>query len=529
LEQRSDIFSFGLILYEMLAGQRAFDRQSLPETMAAIANEEPAELSELNPKVTPPLDKIVRHCLEKKPEMRFQTARDLGFALETLSGSARADLGTHAPPRAGVASDETGQPVFPPASGHLLPSQHARARAYPFGWIAACVLGLSLLAMIVAYFNRVVPNAHAVRLAFAPPENLTFDNWRNDAVVVSPDGKKLVFTGRSADGRRQLYVRPLDSMEATLLPETDDARNPFWSPDSRSIAFAVKNTLKRIDVAGGGPQMLCKTESIWGGTWSQAGVILFGTASVGILQVPATGGEPVPATIREPGTGNHQEPWFLPDGRHFLFRVGRGGKELKTFVGSLNSKEVKLLLPDGGPAVYAPPGWLLFVRNGALLAQAFDAGALELRGEAFPLTKPTDIADVSERPFSVSENGVLIWQGDRLLDQQLVWFDRAGKQVGTVGPPDKVSIGGNKVRISTGGGQHPRFRRDGKELFYSGLQMRATSLGVRRLRRRFGGSSIRAFPGDRNLAKGAWSRQCLGGRGTTKATPKPSHSEAAPI
>jgi Tol biopolymer transport system component len=421
LEQRSDIFSFGLILYEMLAGRRAFDRQSFAETMAAIANEDAPELSEVNSKVTPQLDRIVRHCLEKKPEMRFQSARDLGFALEALT--------------------------TPNSSGkHRTEAVAALATTKRGGWrerIAWMVAALAVLtALGLAYFKPAQNDSRAVRLAFAPPENVAFDNWRQDSVVVSPDGQKLVFTGRSADGKRQLYVRQLASAEATPLPGTDDAYEPFWSPDSRSLGFAAQGKLKRIDIAGGRPQTLCGLEaSSTGGAWNRAGMIIFGTASTGLFQVPETGGEPQPATIREPGTGVHNNPVFLPDGRHFLYRVGRGGNELKTFVGSLDSKEVKLLLPDAGPAVYAPPGWLLFVRNGALLAQAFDAGSQEFKGDAIPLTKPTDIAEVSGRPFSVSENGVLIWQGDRLLDYQLVWFDRVGKPIGTVGPPNKVSLG----------------------------------------------------------------------------------------
>jgi Tol biopolymer transport system component len=430
-DHRADIFSFGVILYEMLSGQRAFTGSSLVETMHAILKDEPQELSESNPKISSALDKIVRRCLEKKPEMRFQSARDLGFALEALttlssSGANRTEAVT--------ALDATTKRG----------GWHER-----IAWIVA-VMAL-LTALGVTYFKRSVSDARAVRLAFVPPENLTFANWVTDYVVVSPDGQKLVFTGRSTDGKQQLYVRSLEAMDATLLPGTDDARLPFWSPDSRSLGFAQQGKLKRIDITGGRPQMLCSLpSSLGGGAWNRAGVILFGTTSTGLLQVSDTGGEPKPVTVREPGTGNHQDPCFLPDGRHFLYRVGRGGNELKTFVGSLDTKEVKPLLVDAGPAVYAPPDWLLFVRNGALMAQSFDAGRQELKGEAFPLTKPTDLAEISGRPFSISENGVLIWQGDRLLDYQLVWFDRAGKQVGAVGPSSKASFG-----------EQPRFSPDG--------------------------------------------------------------------
>jgi Tol biopolymer transport system component len=399
--------------------------------MAAIVKEEAPELGATNAKISPALDKIVRRCLEKKPEMRFQSASDLGFALEALSTS-------------------------PGASGSNLSVSTVTKRP---GWrerIAWIVAGLAMLAALgVAYFNRSSADTRAVRLAFVPPENLAFDNVGADYVRVSPDGQKLVFTGQSEDGKRQLWVRALDSMEASPLPGTDDPLVPFWSPDSRSIGFSSQGKLKRIDLAGGRPQTLCDAPDFNGGTWSRAGVIVFAPNSGGgLYQVPATGGEPKPVTSRDAAHGgtSHRHPYFLPDGRHFLYRV-LGTGEHRTFAGSLDSKEVKQVLPDGASAVYAPPGWLLFVRNGALLAQAFDAENLELKGEAFSLTRPTNDAIVLGAPISVSDNGVLIWQGNRQRENQLIWFDRVGKQGGAIGPPSKV--------IS---GQAPRLAPDGKRV-----------------------------------------------------------------
>ncbi|MFN7929707.1 MAG: protein kinase [Blastocatellia bacterium] len=432
LEQRSDIFSFGLILYEMLAGQRAFAGESPAETMSAIAKEEPRDLSELNPKVTPPLEKIVRHCLEKKPEHRFQTARDLGFALEAL-----------AVPGSAGGSPATGVSALPA----LAREPRALSGRERLAWLIAGVLALLALALGVAYFKRAATDVRAVRLAFAPPENVTFDNGLDDSVVVSPDGQKLVFTGQSADGKRHLYVRPLDSMDATLLSGTDEPVNPFWSPDSRSLGFGSRGKLKRIDLASGRPQTLYDAFSPQGGAWSRAGVILFATGQGGgLFQIPATGGEPQPVTKVGAGESIHLFPWFLPDGRHFLYRVV-GSEAQRTFVGSVDSKEVKPLLADGASAVYAPPGWIFFVRNMALMAQSFDPTRFELKGDAFPLTKPTDNNVIIGNPISVSENGVLIWQGDRQQESRLVWFDRAGRQEATVGPPIKVT-GGQVPRLS---------------------------------------------------------------------------------
>jgi Tol biopolymer transport system component len=305
------------------------------------------------------------------------------------------------------------------------------------GWIAAGVLALALLALGVAYFKHSASGIGALRLTFTPPENLAFDNGQYDYVIVSPDGQKLVFTGRSADGKRQLYVRSLDAMEATVLPGTDDALAPFWSPDSRSLGFGSQGKLKRIDLAGGRPQTLCDADRLEGGTWSRNGVIVFAPLiPSGLFQIPATGGELKPVTKPDTGQG-HRYPYFLPDGRHFFFALF--GAKPGIAVGSLDSNEVKTVLADTIPAVYAPPGWLLFVHNGALHAQAFDADKLDLRGEAFPLMRKTNV-EGQRATFSVSENGVLVWQGMRQSDYQPVWFDRAGRQLGTIGPPMKTTL-----------------------------------------------------------------------------------------
>jgi Tol biopolymer transport system component len=323
--------------------------------------------------------------------------------------------------------------------------------------MVAGVAVLTALALGVAYFNRSAANPSAVQLAFAPPENVAFDNLMHEQVKVSPDGKKLVFTGRSADGKRQLWLRSLDSMEAQPLPGTDDGRGPFWSPDSRSVGFAARGKLKRVDLAGGRPQILCDAPELFGGTWSRTGVILFAPFTQGALyQIPAAGGEALPvigldSAHQEPGL---QDPCFLPDGRHFLYRNG-GEMGQGVFAGSLDSKAVVRVLADDTAALYAPPGWLLFVRNGGLMAQPFDADRLEVKGKAVPLTRPTNLASIYGTPFSVSENGVLIWQGDRTHNYQLVWFDRAGKQTGTAGPPIKTLVG-----------QGPRFSPDQKRVVF---------------------------------------------------------------
>ncbi|HEV2668647.1 MAG TPA: protein kinase, partial [Blastocatellia bacterium] len=253
-DPRADIFTLGLILYEMLSGNRAFTGDSTADVMSAILKEEPPELGM---KISPGLEKVVRRCLEKKPEHRFHSAHDLGFALEAVS-TPTSSSGAYLT-EAAKALETT---VKTKRGGW-------RDR---IAWIVAWVAVLAALALAVAYFNRSAPEPRAVRLSFLPPENLAFDNGLYDYVIVSPDGQKLAFTGRSVDGKRQLWVRPLNSIEATPLPGTDDPLAPFWSPDSRSLGFGSQGKLKRIDLAGGRPQVICDATRLEGGTWSRTGV-----------------------------------------------------------------------------------------------------------------------------------------------------------------------------------------------------------------------------------------------------------------
>ena len=262
-DHRSDIFSFGVILYEMLTGRPTFTGDSSIEVMNAILKEDPEELTQTNNKISPALERIVHRCLEKKPDRRFQSTSDLCFAIESLSATSI-------------------------TSGHRLPDVIAPPnRVRDRIWIiAAGVLAVALGALGVTYFSRSAPDERAVRLAFAPPENLIFDNGLYDYVIISPDGRTLAFTGRAADGTRQLWVRPLHAGEAQPLPGTEDALTPFWSPDSRSIGFGSQGKLKRIELAGGRPQVLCDAPRLQSGTWSRNGVILFAPSlGGGLFQV----------------------------------------------------------------------------------------------------------------------------------------------------------------------------------------------------------------------------------------------------
>src|SRR3984885_13747839 len=269
-----------------------------------------------------------------------------------------------------------------------------------------------------------------MRLSFTLPPSLAFNDAQSDSAVISPDGQKIAFSATSPDGKWQLWVRSLESSDAKLLPGSDDPLEPFWSPDSKSIAFGSQGKLKRVDLVGGSAQVLCDAARM-------------------------TGGEPKAVTVVDVAHGDfgHTSPSFLPDANHFLFRISMTTNPQGVWVGSLNSPEVKQVLTDNTSALYAPSGYLIFVRNLTLTAQAFDAGSLQLKGEAMPII-PQAITEVrGPGRYSVSENGILVWQSNWTREYQLLWFDREGKQIGSVGPVMEVTSG-----------QEPHLSPDGKRL-----------------------------------------------------------------
>ncbi|MGH9955584.1 MAG: protein kinase domain-containing protein [Pyrinomonadaceae bacterium] len=447
VDHRSDIFSLGLILYEMLSGKRPFRGDSAVETLNAILKEDPAELSESNSQINPALERVVMHCLEKSPEQRFQSARDVTFALEALSG---------------LSSSRTVAEAFPLAA----PRSKNRER---LAWIVAGTCLLVLLAALpfaVSYLRRAPADERVLRLSLLPPEKATMSDGIVTSFAISPDGRRLAFVA-SSDGQNRLWVRSLDSLTAQALPGTEGASSasaPFWSPDSRFIGFGAGGKLKKIEVSGAPPQTLCDASTMRGGTWNRNGVILFATGLSSVLyRVPATGGEPTPVTTLDQSRSEtlHRWPYFLPDGQRFLYFVRSREAESEIFMGSLDGKETKRLLPGAVAAVYAAPGFVLFLRDGILMAQRFDAGELQLTGEPFPIAERVAFnVGLGRGAFSVSDSGVLAYAAGSSEINQPLWFDRAGKQLGSVGTaglyfsvwlsPDENRAAVNRVDTQTG-------------------------------------------------------------------------------
>ncbi len=415
----------------MLSGKRAFRGDSMAETMSAILREDPPDLSETNKTVSPALERVVNHCLEKNPEERFHSARDLAFAIEALSSS----------------SSPSGSTVS--VMSALPASRRKRRELLAWGAAGSCLL--VAIALGILYFLRPPADERPMRLVIATPEKASDIS----VPVISPDGRTVAFLA-GFEGKRFIYARPLDSLTAQRLAGTDDASFPFWSPDSRYLAFFTDNKLKKIEATGGSPQTICEVRSPGSGTWNREGVILFGEENTPIQRVSASGGIAAPALKLDESRKetSHYSPSFLPDGRHFLYESWiTAAEDAAIFVASLDGPDRKLLLKNDSNAIYAAPGFLLFARETTVMAQPFDAARLQLSGEPFPVTEQVIFTgQYSYSNFSISETGTMAFCSGSISNRQLVWFDREGKSLGSVGPPGEyndIVLSPDEKRLAT--------------------------------------------------------------------------------
>lgn len=420
VEARTDIFSLGVVLYEMLTGRAPFAGATPSETIAAILRDDPPELSETNPTISPQLARIVQHCLEKQPELRFQSARDLGFALEALSTPSGARL-------------ETSLQTARRATANVVGNKQR------LGWLVAAAFLLGMLGFAFAYFRR-APAARDLTFTYLPvPENTTATDV--SGAVLSPDGRHLVTTAVT-NGVNRLWLYSFDAPTPRLLPGTEGGHLPFWSPDSQSIGFFDYRNLKRMELAGGLLTTLCPAPIGTGGTWNERGEIIFATLinGAGLYRVSAVGGAAtsitnLDATRFETG---HNSPHFLRDGRHFIFFVQAGQPEYRGIrLGSLDDAQTRFLLPADAKAEYSAAGYLLFVRGRKILAQSFDLTKLALSGEPIPITAEPIYY---EPPFRYADLSVvgdqwLLYRSGGNPNTQLTWFDRSGRPLAAVCDP----------------------------------------------------------------------------------------------
>jgi eukaryotic-like serine/threonine-protein kinase len=410
VDRRADIWAFGVVLFEMLTGKQLYSGETAAEIVAVVIMKEPG--FDPLPKNTPAgIRNLLRRCLEKNLRQRFQHIGEARIVIEAVLSH----------------TDPAADPV----------ASHPKSRERFYAAVAAIAVVAALTLGAFAYFRRGREDVRPTRFFVYPP-----DTWRlagteivGVPLAVSPDGRRIAFVATNATGTSLLWVRTLDALTAQALTGTDGASSPFWSPDSRFLGFFAAGKLKKIELSGGPPITLCDAADNVGGAWSRDGLIVFAQAhgfapyQPALQKVSESGGLPTAATVLAEGEAMQLLPFFLPDGRHFLYRSNNRASSgtRRIYLASLDSAERKLLLNGDSPNALYTQGHLLFPRDMTLMAQPFDARRLVLTGDAFPIAEQI-------RAFSASDNGVLAYQtGTERVGSQLVWVDRTGKQVGMLG------------------------------------------------------------------------------------------------
>ena len=407
VDKRADIWAFGCVLYEMLTGRRAFSGDDVSDTLAVVLRGDPDWTS-----VPAPARRLLKKCLEKDPRRRLH---DIGDAWDLI-----------------------GEPESSATTGSR--------RALWLAWGVAGVMLATTAALAVVHFREDRSLPPAVRFELLPPPKSNYDIY----IALSPDGRRLAFTARDDAGRLNLWLRDLDSFEARMLPGTQDVGSPFWSPDSRFIAFGAQRHLKKIDVAGGSPQTIAEAaEPVGMGSWNADDVIVFGARGAGALKrVPAGGGIPQPMTAIDTERGEifHSFPCFLPDGKHFAyFRASSNPDVQGIYIGSLDSApeqqdRTRLVGTTIGPVQVtsgSSGGRLLYVLDGTLMSQSFDTTARRLAGAPLPVAEGIGSSG-SFAFFTASMTNSLAYRvgvGTAVNLEQLAWFDRKGQELAKLGDP----------------------------------------------------------------------------------------------
>jgi Tol biopolymer transport system component len=495
-DARTDIFALGSVLYEMATGKNAFSGSSQASLISSIMKEEPAPLATLAPMSPPALDRVVRTCLAKDPEDRWQTARDVGLQLQGI----RDDLSRSALP--------TG--VLPVPGRRRMP-----------GWLpwlaAAACLAIAAFALTRSPRSGSTATLPVLRTYLPPPPNASFHALGANVggLALSPDGRRLAFAAHEADGRHQLWVREMNELEPYAVPGGGEAIFPFWSPDGRSIGFFARGKLKVVEASRNPPpaRELANVLEPRGGTWGVDGTIVYAPQNYkGLMRVPAAGGTPASATDldKERDETSHRWPFFLPGGRRFLYmaRSADPGVPLAVgnaiLVGSLDGEKPREVVPATVGATrttYSPPGLLLFRRGSDLMALGFDASALATSGEPMLVAKEVQGFFATGLSVFAASPDLLVYS-NRVVDfgARLSLVDRSGKEISklmTGGlliqlalardgrtvvvarveeplPPDlwlsEIGVG-REIRLTrdTVPQVAPVFQPDGKRLFYSSL------------------------------------------------------------
>jgi len=412
-DARSDIFALGAVLYEMTTGKRAFEGKTTASTIAAILAAEPKPISAVQPMTPPALERTVKNCLAKDPDDRVQTAHDVKLLLQSIAEGA--------PGRAIAGAAPAG-----------------RQRRDRLGWFVAGSLLLLLAATGATWWMR----------SQRTPPPMYFNasvRFAASNLALSPDGRTVAMVAYSNQANKYvIWTQEVGGRDVTALPGTEGASHPFWSQDGRSIGFFAQGKLKRVDgFSGRSPQVLCDAPHGRGGTWNRDGVILFSPEGFGgLFRVSAAGGTPIEVTKAEASLTefSHRWPVFLPDGRHYLYLAANFSGQLEKnmiYVGSLDSAERRPIVSASSNAVYAEPGYLLYMRDNALVAQPFDSGKYEVRGETRTVSDEVRYSPIIDLAvFDAKGEGTLVVQTGKSTEKSLLeWFDRSGRPTGSIGAP----------------------------------------------------------------------------------------------
>ena len=433
-DARSDIFSLGSVLYEMLTGRPAFEGKSGFSIASAILEKEPEPLPSIKPMTPSSLDRVIKRALAKDPEERWQSARDLGLELKWIANEGRQVTGT-----ANLAGD--------------------RRRRERIAWGVAALLGLGVLALAALFIPRSQTPVQTVRLVSDIGADAKLYAGYGTSSALSPDGTRLAFVASSSDEKHRLYVRPLDQLQATVLPGTEGAESPFFSPDDRWLGFFADGKLKKTAVEGGAAITLCDAPSGRGGTWSEDGSIVFAPdIRSALFRVSSSGGIPEPLTTLDRAAGEVTERWpqYLPGGKALLFTSNTHGgnyEDAEITAYSIPSKQRKKLLSGGYFGRYLPTGQLIYMHEGTVFAVPFDLAHLQVSGSPVPILEGvSSTTGAGSVQLSFSENGTLSYipghGGFPLVS--LYWLDRQGKFT--------------PIRQKAGDYYEPAFSPDGKRL-----------------------------------------------------------------